>query len=250
MAAERVPVAPTVVLKDLAAFLFDMDGVITRTTELHIRSWKRVFDEFFAARGGTDHPFTVEDYRQYVDGRPRRDGIRSFLATRGITLAEGDVSVGAGTETVAGLDGAKEKFFRLELTESGVETYPGTLDVVRAVRRAGLKTAVVSASRHAPELLETAGIAGLFEARVDGSDIIRLGIPGKPDPAMFLEGARRLGVSPARAVVVEDASSGVEAGKAGGFKLVIGVNRDGPPGRLREAGADIEVTDLSEIELR
>jgi beta-phosphoglucomutase family hydrolase len=245
-----VPEAPAIVLKNLAAFLFDMDGVITRTTELHIRSWKRVFDEFFAARGGTDRPFTVDHYQQYVDGRPRRDGIRSFLATRGVTLAEGDGSEGAGMETVAGLDEAKGQFFREELKESGVETYPGTIDAVRAVRRAGLKTAVVSASRHAPELLETAGIASLFDARVDGNDIIRLGIPGKPDPAMFLEGARRLGAPPERAVVVEDASSGVEAGKAGGFKLVIGVNRDGKPGRLRDAGADIEVTDLSEIELR
>jgi beta-phosphoglucomutase family hydrolase len=246
----RVSPAPTIVLKDLAAFLFDMDGVLTRTTDLHIRSWKRVFDEFFAARGGTDRPFTVEDYRQYVDGRPRRDGIRSFLATRGITLTEDNDNEPARSDTVAGLDAEKERFFREELKESGVEIYPGTVEAVRAVRRAGLKTAVVSASRHAAELLETAGIADLFDARVDGNEIIRLGIPGKPDPAMFLEGARRVGVRPERSVVVEDAASGVEAGRAGGFKLVIGVNRDGPPGRLKEAGADIEVGDLSEIELR
>jgi len=240
------------VLKDLAAFLFDMDGVITQTTELHIRSWKRVFDEFFAARSDDPpemaRPFTIEDYLQYVDGRPRRDGIRSFLRSRGVTVAEGDGEA-ERLDTVSGLDAVKAKFFREELEKSGVETYSGTLDTVRAVRRAGLKTAVVSASRHSAELLEAAGISDLFDARVDGNDIVRLGIPGKPDPAMFLEGARRLGVPPERSVVIEDASSGVAAGRAGGFKLVIGVNRNGQPGRLREAGADIEVGDLSEVEL-
>ena len=227
-----------------------MDGVVTQTMEVHFRSWQRVFDAFLSrSQYASQQPFSMSDYRLYVDGRPRRDGIHSFLNSRGISVEEGEEGDEEPPDTVSGLAAAKDGYFREELRTGGVQVYAGTIEALQAVRTAGLKTALVSSSRHAEAVLKTAGISELFDVRVDGNDIIEMELPGKPDAATFLEGALRLRIGPKRAAVIEDASAGVQAGRAGGFALVIGINREGPAGRLVEAGADFEVGDLGEVEL-
>jgi alpha,alpha-trehalase len=246
--------APRVVIsaKEFDGFIFDMDGVVTQTAPLHAAAWKRMFDEYLQqreARGeGPYSPFDViADYLPYVDGKPRVDGVVSFLASRGITIPLGAPDDPPGSETVHGLGNRKNQYFHQLLTEQGAHVYQSTVELIREVKRAGLRTGIFSASRNAADILRAAGVLDLFEAKVDGSDASSLGLPGKPDPAMLLELAGRLKLSPERTAVAEDAIAGVQAGKAGRFRLVIGVNRSGKEGSLKAAGADLEVRDLAEV---
>ncbi|HZN71820.1 MAG TPA: HAD-IA family hydrolase, partial [Micromonosporaceae bacterium] len=186
-------------------------------------------------------PFTDEDYRRYVDGKPRYDGVRAFLASRGIVLP---------AEQVRTLGDRKDGYFSESLRRDGVRVFDGTVTLVRKLAVAGIGRAVISASRHCAEVLAVAGLTDLFEVRVDGVVAEELGLPGKPDPAVFLLAAHRLGVAPRRTVVVEDALAGVEAGRAGGFGLVIGVDRTGHAADLYEHGADRVVADLAEVTVR
>lgn len=238
--------------RDYDAVLFDLDGVLTRTARVHGAAWKRLFDQFLrqhsAETGEPFVPFDVEvDYPPYVDGKPRYDGVASFLQSRGIELPLGSRTDGPDVRSVYGLGNRKDQYFHDELRERGVEPYDTSVDLVRALRSAGVKTAVVSSSANGATVLGSAGIADLFDARVDGQDLSRLGLKGKPAPDTFLEAARRLHVDPSRAVVVEDAISGVEAGRAGRFGLVIGVDRGGHAGDLSRAGADVVVQDLGDV---
>ncbi len=234
------------------AVIFDMDGVITDTAEIHAEAWKRLFDDFLrehAEETGTAfEPFDVgRDYLRYVDGKAREDGVRSFLASRGIDLPEGVQADSAEARTIHGLGTRKNSYFLRTLDEEGAVAFPEAVALVRALREAGVGTAVISASRNASRVLESAGVTGLFDAQVDGEVAAELGLPGKPDPAVFLEAARRLGAKPERAAVIEDAEAGVAAGAAGGFDLVIGVDHANRPERLLENGADVVVSDLREV---
>jgi HAD superfamily hydrolase (TIGR01509 family) len=237
--------------RDFDAVIFDTDGVITRTAVVHEAAWKRLFDAYLLDRAArTGEPFqlfTEDDYRQYVDGRPRYDGVFTFLHSRGISLPYGDPSDPPDKETVCGLGNRKDEYFLQHIREHGVKPYPSTVDFIRALRAAGVKTGVFSASRNVVAVLEAAGAADLFDARVDGIVAEELGLPGKPDPATLLETARRLGAAPERTAIVEDAIAGVEAGHAGGFRLVIGVNRSEEAGALLANGATVEVADLREV---
>lgn len=233
--------------------VFDTDGVMTDTASVHSMAWKEMFDEFLARRaessGEPFRPFEHGDYLRYVDGRPRYDGVRSFLLSRGIELPEGEPSDPPERETVSGLGNRKDQRFLEMIRERGVRRFESSVDLVRELRERGIRLAVVSASRNMREVLDAAGIRDLFDAAVDGVDTERLGLAGKPDPALFLEAAARIGVDPAEAAVVEDATAGVEAGRRGGFALVIGVSRSGDPAALTEHGADVVVTDLAEIQV-
>jgi beta-phosphoglucomutase family hydrolase len=241
------------VLDRVDAVVFDTDGVLTDTASVHAAAWKRLFDEYLRQRaarlGEPFRPFEERDYLLYVDGRPRYDGVANFLASRGITLAWGDPSDPPGRETVCGLGNDKNRRFLAQVREHGVHAFPASVAFVRALRDKGVGTAVVSASRNMRVVLDAAGIRDLFDVEVDGADAARLGLPGKPDPALFLEAARRLGVPAARAAVVEDALAGVEAGRRGGFGLVVGVDRVGQAAALRERGADVVVDDLGRLAL-
>jgi beta-phosphoglucomutase family hydrolase len=233
------------------AVLFDLDGVLTDTARVHAQAWKRMFDGFLRswseAHGAPFRAFDYEtDYLPYVDGKPRYDGVRSFLASRGIRLPEGELDDAPDAETVHGLGNRKNVLVNETLAE-GVETYDGSLALVHQLHADGIRTAVVSSSANCKAVLEAAGIAELFEARVDGVVARDLGLPGKPAPDTYLEAARRLDAPPERAVVIEDAISGVASGRNGGFGLVIGVDREGNPDALREHGADIVVADLGEL---
>jgi beta-phosphoglucomutase family hydrolase len=236
------------------ALLFDLDGVLTRTASLHAASWKRLFDEYLSVRAArAEEPFVpfdlVRDYRRFVDGKPRYDGVQSFLASRGISLPWGSPDDRTDRETVCGLGNRKDGYFAQALRRQGVETFPEAISLVRDARARGLKTAVVSSSKNCDAILESAGILDLFDARVDGVEAERLRLPGKPAPDTFLEAARRLQVAPDDAVVVEDAISGVEAGKRGGFR-VVGVDEAGEGEALREHGADLVVSHLGEFARR
>ncbi|MQY02176.1 HAD family hydrolase [Actinomadura macrotermitis] len=239
---------------EVEACLFDLDGVLTRTAAVHAAAWKQMFDEFLRARAErTGEPFTpfdpVADYGTYVDGKRREDGTRSFLESRGIELPEGTPDDPPDAETVHGLGNRKNALVLKLIEEKGVQTYDGSIDYVRAARKAGLKTAVVSSSANTAQVLKAVGITDLFDARVDGVVAQERNLPGKPDPAMFLEGAREVGVAADRAAVFEDALAGVRAGHAGGFAYVVGVNRvgDAQAAGLAESGADVVVGDLSEL---
>jgi beta-phosphoglucomutase family hydrolase len=234
------------------AVLFDLDGVLTDTAGVHAKCWEQTFDEFLSRRGDRTgeplQPFDIEsDYRLYVDGRRRYDGVRDFLHSRGIDLPEGSPADPPDAETVCGVGNRKNVLVNQALEEGGVEVYPGSVDLVRALRDAGVKTGVVSSSANCVAVLRAAGIADLFEVRVDGKVAAELSLPGKPAPDTFLEAARELGVDAKRTVVVEDAISGVQAGRGGGFGLVIGIARHDEPGVLREQGADLVVSDLGEL---
>jgi beta-phosphoglucomutase family hydrolase len=234
------------------ACLFDLDGVLTKTATVHAAAWKEMFDEFLRAwserQGVPFVPFdTGDDYDRYVDGRPRLDGTRGFLESRGIDLPEGRPDDPPGAATVHGLSNRKQDIVLERLAAGKVEVYDGSVRYVRAVRAAGLPTAVVSSSANTRQVLEAAQLTDLFDARVDGLVAQERGLPGKPAPDMFLAGAEALGVGPKEAVVFEDALAGVEAGHAGGFALVVGVDRVGQADELRRRGADVVVQDLSEL---
>jgi alpha,alpha-trehalose phosphorylase len=216
------------------AALFDLDGVLTSTAAIHARNWKAVFDTL-----GLTEPFDIEhDYIAYVDGKPRYDGVRDFLASRGLSVPE---------DMVREIGDRKQALVERALRRESVEAFPGSVRWVRHLRDEGVRTAVVSSSTNAGEVLRSAGISDLFETTVSGQDIVDQGLAGKPAPDGFLEAARRLDVAPTRAIVIEDALSGVTAGRAGGFGLVVGVARHAEPDALREAGADLVVEDLAEM---
>jgi alpha,alpha-trehalase len=245
---------PDLAARRFDAVLFDLDGVLTSTARVHATCWKRMFDEYLRRRaavtGEPFKPFRIEtDYQQHVDGRPRYDGVREFLASRDITLPEGVPTDPPTAETVCGLGNRKNELFHETLAVEPPEVYPGSLSLVHTLRERGIRTAVVSGSRNAASVLEAAGIAQLFEVRVDGLTAAEGGLAGKPAPDTFLEAARVLDVEPSRAVVIEDAASGVAAGRAGGFGLVIGVARTDSRASLREHGADMVVADLAELEV-
>ncbi|MBS0002602.1 MAG: trehalose-phosphatase [Thioalkalivibrio sp.] len=233
--------------------LFDMDGVVTDTARAHAAAWKRLFDEYLEVRaerlGGRFEPFDADaEYRRYVDGRPRAEGIRSFLDARGIELPEGDDGDGPEKETIAGLGERKNRYFHNWLQEHRVQAFPGTLRLIDALRSGGVPVAVFSSSRNAEAVLRSAGLLERFDARVDGNDLLRLDIRGKPEPAMLLEAARLLGIEPGSCAVFEDAIIGVEAGVRGGFRPVIGVARDDQDEDLLQKGADLVVGDLAELQ--
>ncbi len=234
------------------AVLFDMDGVLTTTARLHSAAWQQTFDAFldrWDAEHGTRIPRYAppEDYVQHVDGKPRYDGVRDFLASRGIELPEGTPESPPDELSVAGIGNRKQLLVESELHTGGVEAFPGSVAWVRELRARGLATAVVSSSQNSVEILDAAGISDLFDTRVDGVVAVEMGLPGKPAPDTYLEAAQRLDVDPADAVVVEDALVGVEAGRAGGFGLVIGVDRDDLTDEMLRLGADIVVKDLGDL---
>jgi beta-phosphoglucomutase family hydrolase len=234
------------------ACLFDLDGVLTRTATVHAAAWKEMFDDYLrerAARTGEEFvPFDpVTDYDEYVDGKPRYDGVRSFLVARGIELPEGEADDPPDAETVFGLGNRKNEIVLRMIRERGVEAYEGSVRYLKVARDVGLRCAVVSSSTNTRDVLVAAGIEGFFEARIDGLVAGREGLKGKPAPDTFLAGARALGVTPGQAAVFEDALAGVAAGRAGGFACVVGVDRVGQAEALREHGASIVVSDLSEL---
>jgi len=234
------------------AILFDLDGVLTSTADIHASAWKRMFDDYLERRaeqqGEPFRPFEIAtDYKRYVDGRPRYEGVQTFLEARGIKLPRGSVASPAGEETVCGLGNRKDEMVQAAIDAGKVKSFPGSIDFARRALVAGIKTAVVTSSRNCDLVLKAAGIDDLFEVRVDGRTIEDEGLRGKPAPDSFLRAARRLGVRPERAVVVEDAIAGVQSGRAGNFGLVIGIDRHGDGDALRSNGADIVVNDLSEL---
>ena len=234
------------------ACLFDLDGVLTDTASVHAAAWKQMFDEYLRARaqrtGEPFRPFDVKaDYGPYVDGRPRLDGTRGFLSSRGITLPDGDPTDDPDAETVNGLATKKNVLVNEKIHTVGVDVYPGSVRYLHAVRDAGLTTAVVSSSANAELVLQVAGLTDLIDHRVDGIVAKRRNLPGKPAPDTFLAAAADLGVPKENAVVFEDALAGVASGRAGGFGFVVGVDRLGQADALREHGADIVVSDLADL---
>ncbi len=238
----------------VTACLFDLDGVLTQTAKVHDRAWKQTFDEYLRARAEkTGEDFkefdAQQDYNEYVDGKPRYDGVRSFLQSRGIELPEGTPTDPPDAETICGIGNRKNDLVLELIRKDGVEPYEGSVRFAKAARDAGLRRAVVSSSANCKDVLIAAGIEDLFEARVDGHTAVEEHLKGKPAPDMFLAGARALSVPPAHAAVFEDAVAGVQAGHDGEFGYVIGVDRvgHGHADALRDHGADIVVTDLSAL---
>lgn len=239
-------------LAGCAAVIFDLDGVVTDTASVHAAAWKTVFDDLLRERAGAEGtlftPFDADrDYRRYVDGKDRYDGVAAFLRARAITLPWGTPDDPPEAETVCGVGNRKNDAFLRRIEQDGVEPYPSTIALLRALRQAGVPRALFSASRNARPVLRAAGAEDLFDAIVDGRAAEAQGLPGKPDPAILLAAAARICAQPERTAVVEDAIAGVQAGRAGGFGLVIGVDRAGDPDALRDAGADIVVADLGEL---
>jgi beta-phosphoglucomutase family hydrolase len=236
----------------VTACLFDLDGVLTQTALVHNAAWKQTFDSFLEEwsrqHGQPFVPFdSGADYHDYVDGRPRADGVRTFLASRGITLPEGTPDDGPDAATVNGVGNRKNELVLQKIKEGAVQVYPGSVDYLHAAKAAGLRRAVVSASANCRDVLEAAGIADLLEVRVDGIVAREQKLPGKPAPDTFLYGAAQLDTAPENCAVFEDAQAGVAAGRAGKFGIVVGVDRVGQADALREHGADIVVQDLSEL---
>lgn len=252
---DNTVVSPRVVILDLSrfdAFVFDLDGVLTMTAAVHAAAWKRLFDEVLvhAAAGQPWVPFDVDaDYRTHVDGKPRRDGLRSFLASRGIVLAEGDPGDGPAENTIHGLAARKNTYVQDQLDRHGVEAYPDAVVLLRRARSSNVRLAVVSASENCAAVLAAAHLTEYFAVRVDGIDIRQRGLRGKPAPDTFIEAARRLETDPRRIVLFEDAIAGVEAGRAGNFGMVVGVDHFGGGEALHRHGADIVVQTLDEITL-
>ncbi|WP_346536813.1 beta-phosphoglucomutase family hydrolase [Micromonospora sp. DPT] len=236
----------------VSACLFDLDGVLTQTAKVHNAAWKQTFDAFLARRAAaTGEPFRPfdpgPDYNRYVDGRPRADGVRTFLASRGVVLPEGSPDDPPEADTVNGVGNRKNVVLLERIHHDGVDVYPGSVTYLRAAVAAGLRRAVVSASANCRDVVAAAGLEPLLEAQVDGLVARAEGLRGKPHPDTFLAGAKLLGVDPANAAVFEDALAGVAAGRAGGFGYVVGVDRVGQADELRAHGADIVVTDLSDL---
>lgn len=239
-------------VEQLDAILVDLDGVVTETADVHAAAWKAAFDAYLQERltqlDGVYRPFDLDDdYKRYVDGKPRYEGVASFLQSRDIYLPPGEESDPPDKETVCGLGNRKNEIFLETIRRRGVQVYPTSVRFIRQARSRGIKVAVVTSSRNCREVLEAAKIADLFDAQVDGIVAREWMLDGKPAPDTFLEAAHRLGVDPRRACVIEDSASGVQAGKAGDFGLVIGVSRDGRPRLLEQCGADIVVSDLGEL---
>ncbi|WP_228374582.1 HAD family hydrolase [Demequina rhizosphaerae] len=237
---------PQVPDASFAAALFDLDGVLTPTADVHMDAWRRMFTDYFEAHGITP-AYTDADYFQHVDGKPRYDGVRSCLASRGVTLPEGTPDDAPGTETICGVGNTKNEAFAAILRDEGVTPYPGSVALIEHLESVGCAMAVVSSSRNAPAVLEAAGLADRFEIVVSGQVAADHGIAGKPAPDTYLYAAELLGVPKEQAVVVEDAMSGVEAGRAGAFGLVVGVDRGAGADELLAGGADIVVEDLKEL---
>jgi beta-phosphoglucomutase family hydrolase len=254
VADSRAPSDPErpVLPKGIAACLFDLDGVLTRTAELHAVAWQQMFDGFLrdhADRTGAPYrPFELpRDYLEHIDGKLRPDGVRAFLASRGVELPEGAADDPSAAETVHGLGNRKNELVLELIARRGVDVYEGSVRFVESVRDAGLRRAVVSASKNCAEVLASAGIDDLFEVRVDGVVAEQRALRGKPAPDLFLAAAEALGVEPSRSAVFEDAVAGVEAGRAGGFGWVVGVDRTGSASALRDHGAHVVVADLEEL---
>jgi trehalose-phosphatase len=248
------PPAFTFTRRALDAVLFDLDGVVTRTAKQHAAAWKELFDGYLRRRAARENVpvqlFDVDhDYRRYVDGKPRHEGVESFLRSRAINLPYGDPADSPDDETICGLGNKKNQIFRRLLKSQGVEVFDSAVALIRRLRSHGFKTAIVSSSKNCAAVLDAANLADLFDTRADGTDIAHLRIRGKPAPDIFLLAAERLGVAPQRAAVVEDAIAGVQAGRNGRFQLVIGVASRGNPDVLRDNGADVVVNDLGEIGL-
>jgi beta-phosphoglucomutase family hydrolase len=236
----------------VSACLFDMDGVVTKTAIVHAAAWKQMFDDFLRDRAqgaGTEFvPFDSQhDYDAYVDGKPRLDGTRAFLESRGIELPDGSPDDKPGTPTINGLGNRKNDLVLVKLKENGVQVYDGTITFIKAVRGQGIATAIVSSSANTRQVLDVAGIAGLFDVRVDAQYAKEHDLHGKPAPDTFLAAAQALKVPAAHAVVFEDALAGVAAGHAGHFALVVGVDRAGQAGELHEHGADVVVEDVADL---
>ncbi|MEV6015414.1 MULTISPECIES: beta-phosphoglucomutase family hydrolase [unclassified Streptomyces] len=234
--------------QQILACLFDLDGVITKTAVVHAAAWKRTFDDFLRERDGDGfRPFDDADYSAHVDGMPRADGVRSFLASRGIELPEGTPGDPPDRATVNGLGNRKNELLLDMIRTDGVEAYDGTLRYIEAVRARGLRTAVVSSSANCRDVLRSVGAEDLFDVRVDGVVAAERRLPGKPRPDTFLAAAKDLGVDPSRAAVFEDALAGMDAGRSGHFGYVVGVDRVGQSDALRAHGADVVVEDLDEL---
>lgn len=242
--------------KKYEGVLFDLDGVLTPTADVHMQAWSEMFNDYLAGLRGADdsaadegplRPYTDADYFEYVDGRPRYDGVRAFLRSRGIELPDGDPGDLPSAETVSGLGNRKNEAFNAVLARDGVEPYPGSVALLDALAEAGMKMGVVSSSANARPVLAAAGLADRFEHVVDGVVARAEGLPGKPAPDTYLHGAKLIGVSASDAVVVEDATSGVAAGRAGDFGFVLGVDRGVGEAALKDAGADLVVGDLAEV---
>jgi len=245
---------PGVDISQVKAVIFDMDGVVTHTADIHAAAWKRMFDEYLQQqKKGKDrsyHPFDIDrDYRRYVDGKPRYDGVQSFLKSRKIALPYGNPNDSDDKVTICGLGNRKNRYFLEALKKQGVEPYRSTVDFIKKLKRYRVKTAVISSSRNCREVLKSAGVESLFDVKFDGVDMDRLQLKGKPDPAIFLQAINKLDVSPEQTAIVEDALAGVDAGRRGNFKLVIGINRDRRYKELQKHGADIVVDDLSRLSI-
>jgi alpha,alpha-trehalase len=238
-------------LRRLAGVVFDMDGVMTDTARVHAAAWKRMFDAFLGSWprgvGECTRPFDDADYLRYVDGKRRIDGVDSFLRSRHIMIPKGSPADDADRDTVWGLANRKNVDFLQVLHTEGALAFPSSVSLVRRLQQSGAGTAVISASRNCREVLDAAGIGTLFAVRVDGIELERLGLPGKPEPDIFIEAARRFEAPPERAAIVEDAITGIEAGKRGNFAFVLGIDRHGDGGDLLAAGADAVVSDLAEV---
>ncbi|MFG1957154.1 HAD family hydrolase [Nonomuraea sp. NPDC049028] len=239
---------PVIDLAAISAVVFDTDGVVTDTARGHAAAWKHVFDAFLRGRSA---PFDIrDDYLRHVDGRPRLDGVRTFLASRGITLPEGAPDDEAGALTVHGLGLAKDRLFMSQVDKYGVAAFPSTVALLHELRQRGARTAAVSASLHGRRLVGSAGVLHLFDVLVDGNDAALMNLPGKPDPALFLEAVRRLALPAPKAALVEATLLGIEAGRKGGFGLVVAVDRHGETTELSAQGADVVVKDLAELAVR
>jgi beta-phosphoglucomutase family hydrolase len=243
-----LPSAMLVTRERFDAVLFDLDGVLTSTAAIHAAAWKRMFDRFLQERAPTQPPFDIDsDYKKYVDGKPRYEGVYSFLQSRGIELPFGQPADEPGDRSVCALGNRKQVMVQQAIDNGEVRPFESSVQWVKQLRAEGFKLGVVSSSRNCAAVLRAAGINHLFETRVDGLTLAELNLPGKPAPDGFLHAAQLLNATPPRSVVVEDAISGVEAGRAGGFGLVIGVDREGHADTLRAHGADCVVRDLSEL---
>ncbi len=241
-------------VRDFDAVILDLDGVVTDTASVHEAAWRRLFDGFFQHRRSPDgeplRAFSHEDYVAHIDGRSRYEAAQKFLAFRGIKLPRGIVNDPPHRETICGLANRKDAYFVELVAARGIRVYQGTVWLVAQLQRRGVQAAVVSSSRHCRMVLAAAGLSALFPVRVDGVDGERLGLAGKPEPGVMLEAVRRLGASPCRTIVVDNAEAGVVAGRAGGFGQVIGIDRSEESGdRLRAQGADVVVSDLRDVQI-